>query len=319
MRSPAGRFALAVFTLASLFAINASATGSSIRVFVSSAGVDTGACTRSAPCRNFAYAIGQVAAGGEIVALDTAGYGAVTISQSVTIYAAPGAVASIASPGFALNLITISAGSSDTVTLRNLFLNSSTSFSNGVVINSAGVVRIANTVFANAISGSGGVLASLPADASLKLFLDGDVFQDSSIGVEVSTSGAGVITSNVTSCRFENIGTVGFSSQDNTRTSIRDSVFTANHFGVIANGAAVGSNAVVNIERTMFTYGDSHPVFAGGAGGAGIGTVRLAYCSITDNAQGVTGNVYGRFDGTSPTNTVEGNGYDGIPLNYAAK
>jgi nitrous oxidase accessory protein NosD len=66
-----------------------------VHVFVSSNGTDTGACTRNAPCRNFAYAVTQVADGGEVVALDTAGYGPVLITKTMSIYAAPGALAFI--------------------------------------------------------------------------------------------------------------------------------------------------------------------------------------------------------------------------------
>lgn len=55
------------------------------QTFVSGAGNDSGACGLAAPCRTFAYAITQTSVSGEIVILDSAGYGPVTITQSVTI------------------------------------------------------------------------------------------------------------------------------------------------------------------------------------------------------------------------------------------
>jgi hypothetical protein len=46
------------------------------RTFVSGKGTDSGACSLAAPCRTFAFALTQTAAGGEIDVLDPAGYGA---------------------------------------------------------------------------------------------------------------------------------------------------------------------------------------------------------------------------------------------------
>jgi hypothetical protein len=55
------------------------------RTWVSGVGDDINPCSRTAPCKTFAGAISNTAAGGEISVLDPAGYGAVTIAQSVTI------------------------------------------------------------------------------------------------------------------------------------------------------------------------------------------------------------------------------------------
>src|SRR6266550_310055 len=91
------------------------------RVFVKSTGVDTGTCPITAPCRSFSYGMTQVSAEGEVIALDTAGYGTFTISQSVSVFAAPGATAFIAVAGGATG-ISINAGASDSVILRGLAL-----------------------------------------------------------------------------------------------------------------------------------------------------------------------------------------------------
>src|SRR5687768_17506126 len=69
------------------------------RAFVASSGNDGNAgsgCTFANPCRSFQAAHGAVDAGGEIVALDTAGYGTVVISKAVSIIGNPGAIPSIA-------------------------------------------------------------------------------------------------------------------------------------------------------------------------------------------------------------------------------
>ena len=97
------------------------AAGTQIRTFVATTGSDSNPCSRIAPCRTFAAALAQTASGGEIVALDSGGYGSVTITQAVTIVAAPGIQASIAPTTGAA--ITVIAGASDVVVLRNLYLN----------------------------------------------------------------------------------------------------------------------------------------------------------------------------------------------------
>ena len=65
------------------------------RTFVSGVGNDSNPCSRTAPCRTFGQAILQTAAGGEVYVLDSAGYSAFTISQSVSIIAPAGVTAGI--------------------------------------------------------------------------------------------------------------------------------------------------------------------------------------------------------------------------------
>jgi hypothetical protein len=55
------------------------------RTFVSAAGVDNSTCSFAAPCRHFQNAVAATSAGGEVDALDPAGYGPITINQAITI------------------------------------------------------------------------------------------------------------------------------------------------------------------------------------------------------------------------------------------
>jgi len=57
------------------------------RTWVSGVGDDANPCSRTAPCKTFAGAISKTAAGGEINALDPGGFGAVTITKSISIIA----------------------------------------------------------------------------------------------------------------------------------------------------------------------------------------------------------------------------------------
>ena len=74
-----------VAVLVLLFAFSSLAHAQATRTWVSGVGDDANPCSRTAPCKTFAGAISKTAAGGEIDALDPAGYGAVTITKSITI------------------------------------------------------------------------------------------------------------------------------------------------------------------------------------------------------------------------------------------
>src|SRR5712671_2311110 len=100
------------------------------RTWVSGVGDDANPCSRTAPCKTFAGAISKTAAGGEIDALDPAGFGAVTITKAITIDGGGGQVASVLVSG--TNGIVVAAGAADVVTLRNLRFNGIGTGLNGI-------------------------------------------------------------------------------------------------------------------------------------------------------------------------------------------
>src|ERR671917_686118 len=61
------------------------AFGQATRTWVSGVGDDVNPCSRTAPCKTLPGAISKTAAGGEINAVDPGGFGAVTITKSITI------------------------------------------------------------------------------------------------------------------------------------------------------------------------------------------------------------------------------------------
>src|SRR5437867_7784418 len=65
------------------------------RSAVSVTGSDLASCTVPDPCRTFGVAIAATNPGGEVIALSSGGYGAFTISQSVSVIANAGVHASI--------------------------------------------------------------------------------------------------------------------------------------------------------------------------------------------------------------------------------
>src|ERR1700738_420634 len=94
--------------------IGSPAYAQATRTWVSGVGDDANPCSRTAPCKTFAGAISKTAAGGEIDALDPGGFGAVTITKSISIEA-EGVIAGVLVSG--TNGIIIAAGAGDQVVL----------------------------------------------------------------------------------------------------------------------------------------------------------------------------------------------------------
>jgi hypothetical protein len=133
-------FALLATALAcALFAAPAQAQRD--RVFVASYGSDSNPCTFGSPCKTFQQALDVVAAGGEVTAIDSAGFGGVTISQAVTITSPAGVEAGIF-PSAGSAAVTVSAGSNDVVSLHGLTLEGASSAEQGINVTSGGKLDV---------------------------------------------------------------------------------------------------------------------------------------------------------------------------------
>src|SRR6476619_2774052 len=84
MPRPSILLALAATSLVALLQA-APAHAQASRTWVSGVGDDANPCSRTAPCKTFAGAISKTAVNGEINCLDPGGFGAVTITKSITI------------------------------------------------------------------------------------------------------------------------------------------------------------------------------------------------------------------------------------------
>src|SRR5215207_121317 len=124
------RFTLKAFAfLAFTFAFATAAQAQATRTWVSGVGDDVNPCSRTAPCKTYAGAISKTAAGGEISTLDPGGFGAVTITKSITING-DGTLAGILASN--TNGVIVNAGVNDVVVLRNLSINGVGNGLNGI-------------------------------------------------------------------------------------------------------------------------------------------------------------------------------------------
>jgi len=119
------------------------ASAQATRTWVSGVGDDVNPCSRTAPCKTFAGAISKTAAGGEISCLDSAGFGAVTITKAIAIYC-DGVVAGVLAPGS--NGIIVNAGAADRVILSGLDINGANTGVTGIKVIKAGSVLVRDTI-----------------------------------------------------------------------------------------------------------------------------------------------------------------------------
>jgi hypothetical protein len=110
--------------------------------WVSGIGDDANPCSRTAPCKTFAGAISKTAPAGEINILDPGGFGAVTITKSITI-SSDGIEAGVLVPG--TNGIVIStASTTDHVILKGLDIEGLGTGLDGIKVLAAGTVYVIN-------------------------------------------------------------------------------------------------------------------------------------------------------------------------------
>ena len=117
------------------------------RTWVSGVGDDVNPCSRTAPCKTFAGAISKTALGGEINPVDPAGFGAVTITKSITIDGT-GVLAGILAAGTnGINIkITDATDTAKAVRIRGLAINGAGTGFQGIQVQAANSVTIEDTV-----------------------------------------------------------------------------------------------------------------------------------------------------------------------------
>ena len=269
------------------------------RSFVSSSGVDTNPCTRNAPCRNFAAALAQTLDGGEVVAIDSAGYGAIgVIDKSVSIVAPLGVHAGMSI--FSGNGATISAPGG-AVELRNLFLTS-LGGAQGIEVSAADNVHLNGLT----VTGFGnGVVYGSPAASSL--MIADSLFRQNQTGIGVGGPGA---LATIVRCRVEGSLTSGVAAGSSSRVFVRDTVVVkTGNSGFITGISHLGDATTLDLENCT-ANGNLYGVAATSTTGA-TSTIRVSNCSITNNGTGVILNGAGAAILSRGNNTVEGNGTNG--------
>ncbi len=256
------RHIVAVVLLYTLFA--ASAHAQATRTWVSGVGDDANPCSRTAPCKTFAGAISKTAAQGVINALDPGGYGAVTITKSITIDGT-GTNASILSAG--TNGIIINAAATDTVIVRNVSIDGVNTGLNGIRILQAGSVKVDNVHIARVTQK--GIDAS-PATTTLKLAVnESRIFGAAGGGIVLTPGATGAVTATIDDVDL-NGNSIGLQVNARAKATANNSTASNNTgAGFSANG---GSGAQLTADNCT---GSNN----GGAGFAAVNSGSLVIVS----------------------------------------
>jgi hypothetical protein len=261
------------------------------RTFVSAGiGSDSNTCTRQLPCRNFNAAMAVTDAGGEVIVLDSGGYGAASIAQGVQLIAPPGVQGAITA--FTGNAISIDAAAAF-VKIRGLSLTGSGA-DNGIRAINAGVLVVEN-VSATNFTGSG--LYST-ADGSHTYITD-STFRRNNYGVQVSAASAATL--NVNNVVSSDNTAVGFYVAASLNSVIANSAAVNNaQFGYSCNGGGT--------QLMLDTSNASHQsTFNTGGLLASNGCVaRVSNCTFINNYNGLQNYANGATILTHQNNTIEG-------------
>jgi hypothetical protein len=279
--------AMRTFIAAAILVLSAPVFALPQRVFVASTGLDTNPCSITQPCRGFATAIAAVAPSGEVIALDSAGYGPVTIDTAVSIIAPAGVYAGITVTGDAG--VTVAAGGSDRVVLRGLSINGQGGgygvrvssgkeiavedchignvSTGGILVEGGTATHIART----SIRGIGafGIWASPSSPVNFTLtIVDSDLSDIFQVGVYIDPVVPGsVVNASATRVTSSHNGGQGFSVFTNnvaTATlAVIDSV--GNDNGGVGISVS-GTNAIAVVSGSSFVGNTSFDLFAGTGG-----------------------------------------------------
>lgn len=248
------------------------------RTWVSGVGDDANPCSRTAPCKTFPGAISKTAAGGEINCLDPGGFGAVTITKSITIDCHE-VFASILNAGTnGINIpfdnFTAVGEVRKTVRLRNLNFNG---FDSGLI----GI----------SISGSAGTTGT---EVFIEdCMLDGD-FGGSGVGIKDARSGGGQL--HISNTTVRNMAQSGILVNPAAGgSSIKVSVVNS-RVGNCNFGIAVSQGAKVSIQNSVFASNTTAGIHADNPG-VGNTEINVDQCIVSNN----TGN---GFEATSPNSTI---------------
>jgi hypothetical protein len=245
--------AVALALAAALPAVPAQAQNT--RSFVSGLGNDLNNCSLAAPCRSFQHAHDQTNAGGEIAVLDTAGYGAVTITKAISIVNPGGVEAGIAVPSGG-SAISINAGPTDIVTLQGLTLDGAGSAANGVLFNTGGSLKVLNCSIRNFLSN--GVYVRVKSGMSLLVsntFITNIKSGENSSGIYFyndSSGGFSVATLDHVMLSDNTIGISLYAISGPVEAMISDSEIIISSEGLVTQGINSNNSVSVALRNIKF-------------------------------------------------------------------
>jgi hypothetical protein len=281
--------AIFVFSIACATFADAQAT----RTWISGVGDDANPCSRTAPCKTFQGAISKTASGGEINAIDSGGFGAVTVTKSITIDASSvvGGVLASGTSGIIIN------AANSVVTLRNLDINGSNTGLTGIKILNAKAVFVENCTiygFQRGISDERTNGGSLSVSNSI-------IKNNSVVNALVGGGSTPAIKAVFDNVQLKNSSAgIGLWASDGSNVVVLNSIISGN----FDKGVYAEESAVVDIQGGTISFNDTGIMLESGSP-----TVRISAVSITMNNLGL--DVQGGTLSSYGNNKIQGNQTNG--------
>jgi hypothetical protein len=291
-RRTRSRLGVAVFSAALVWQTltGPAAFAQATRTWVSGVGDDANPCSRTAPCKTFAGAISKTATGGEISVLDPGGYGALTITKSITI-SGNGNSSSILAAG--LNGITVN-GLDIVVRIRGIEINGNNTAGgfNGIRFLQGRSLTVDDVDVYN-FTGSG-ILGSAAGRVVVR---NSRLDNNAVAGISLSTA-SGLLRTTIVNSSMDTNGT-GLLAGANSRVAARDcstSNNTTTGIRATNSGVVVDSCTVQNNTNGIVSESAS--------------ALRVQRTVVVDNSVGLSV-APGSALLSGGGNTVEGNSTDG--------
>lgn len=277
-----------VSILASILLVSAIAPAAAgpLSVAVSRNGANSASCgSVASPCRTLQYAHNLVDPGGKIDILDSAEYGSLSISKSVSVVYAGRGVALVTPSAAGKNAILVNATPSDTVSLRGLTIDGAGTGLNGVLFNAGARIEMVDcavynfTNFGVHIAAPNGnfsiVRTSIANNAvyGVRAFANGAtvkgdadelrLYGNGAGGLLLETAGGGTVeatVSNSVSSGHRTAPGAAFRANGlNARITLRESIAMDNAAGVSAT-----NGGLVRISRMILSGNDAAAIKTGG-------------------------------------------------------
>jgi len=268
-------------------AMTATAHAAALRTFVSGFGDDSHTstnCSHAQPCRTFAMAVTVTSAGGEIEALDPAGYGPITISGPLTLVGLPGAAINAPSGG---NGITINAGPNDVIHVQGLLIEGGGVGSNGIVFNSGSVLTIQDCVI-RSMTGQGVSFVPTTGTSSMSVSYT-YVDNNGGNGILVKPSGSASATAVIDHVQAQynapnayGIALDGTLTSGSVNGTATNTISSNNGGGFFAQGQSLQNSLMVLQSVASYNH-------TGVQGDPAVATVIISQTTITNNVLGCGG------------------------------
>ena len=284
------------------------------RTWVSGVGDDANPCSRTAPCKTFAGAFSKTASGGEINCLDAGGFGALTLTRSMTV-SCESVEAGVLVAG--TNGINISAGQNDTIVLRGLDIYGSSGF-DGIKFNTGAALHVERCTIRGFTGSPGNGIHFAPSSASQLVVLDTIISDNNksstSAGVLVQPTGTGTAAATIEKTSVSNNG---------NGLVVDGSLSTGAQIVVVFHASIASGNAANGIRSVSAAGKSPSRIIVTNAAATGNGTgisssgqgadVTLAYSTVSGNSTGLLFTAPGEIR-SYQTNQLRGNtGTNGAP------